>query len=212
MPIPANQQNDIEVVSKGIAASAGSTSKSIFNVWHFRRTIGAAALIKANIEGAFNTAIMVPFLAAVNIRYTQTFTSIRIMNDPMDQAVDFVRAGVGAITGDSMASEDMAFIKLSTGFKGKNFRGNKKIGPMSESDSTTTSDVFNAGAITRLNAILAAFLAGFSETGNTWIPTIYSRTLDELAVKPAVVAYPCISGALNKRVSSMNRRKTPSVY
>jgi hypothetical protein len=210
--IPAGQQNDIEVISKGIAAAAGSTSKNMFNVWHFRRTSGAAALIKANIEGAFNTAIMLPFLAAVNIRYTQTFTSIRIMNDPLDQAQDFVRAGVGAITGDSMASEDVAFIKLSTGYKGKSYRGNKKIGPMSESDTTTTSDVFVAAAITRLQAIITAFLAGFSETGNTWIPTIYSRMLDEFAVKPAVTAWPCISGALNKRVSSINRRKTPSVY
>jgi hypothetical protein len=211
--IPVTDQRNVEVIIAGIAASAGIAPKNIQNVFHFYRTTNVNPLSKANVAAAFQTAIGVPLIACLNARYTELEVSVRIQNDDTDQATPFAFSVVGGVTGDSMAVENQIYIKLSTGFKGRSFRGNKKIGPLSEADTTTSGDILNAAAIARFATLLTAILTNFTDSdGNTWQPMIYSRLLDEFAVRPAVIAYPVIRGAVNKRVSSINRRKTVSSY
>lgn len=213
MAIPTTTNTVVEIVMKGIAAAAGSTAKNIANTYHFRRGASPLTLVKANIESAFQTAIGANVIALLNARYTQTFTSVRVVNDPLDQAVDFAEAGVGAISGDSMSSLDTAFCKIQTGIKGKLYRGNKKYGPMSESDSTTTSDVFNAGCIARFATLRTAFLAGFTDSdGNVWVPVLYSRKNDLLVTKPIVACADVTNFLLNKRIGKLSRREVVSAY
>ena len=213
MSIPATSIVNAEVIMTGIAAAAGSTSKIIENVYHFRRTTTVNSPDKGVLEAAFQASIGAAVIAALNVRYTQTVTSVRWMNDPLDQAFPYAEAGVGAIAGDSMATDNQAYVLLRTGIKGRSYRGNKKYGPLSEADTTTTSDVLNAAAIARFASIEAALLAGFTDANsNTWILQVYSRVLDKLVVKPAVAAFDIIAVLLNRRVSSLNRRKVKSVY
>jgi len=212
---PLTSQRSVEIVMKGVVAAAGGNAKNFANVYHFYRINNTAPLSKAHIETAFQAAIGALVIALLNNRYTQTLTSVRIIDNALDQALDFVEAGVGAIAGDSMAMEDMAYVLLRTGIKGKSFRGNKKFGPLSETDTTAgSSDVLNAGAITRFNTLNAAILAGFTDAdGNIWQPQVLSRELSQLEVNPTnVISYPIVQVALNHRVSSMNRRKIKSVY
>lgn len=202
-----------EIVMAGSMAAAGSNAVNVQNVYHYRRTTTINPFNRVNLEAKFQSEIALNVLAALNIRLTQVYNTVRILNDPLDQAVATARAVAGSITGDSMASLDMCFVKLSTGIKGKSYRGNKKYGPLSESDSTTTSDVLNAGALTKFGTILTKLLAGFTDAGgNTWVLQVYSRTLDVFAVKPLVAANDVVSGAVNHRVSRIRRRQSKSVY
>lgn len=213
MGVPTTNQTVVEITMKGVAAAAGSTPKNIANVYHFRRGSAVPPIVKANIEAAFQAAIGAKVIALLNARYTQSFTSVRVVNDPLDQAVDFAEAGAGAITGDSMSSLDTGYCKIMTGVKGKEYRGNKKYGPMSESDSTTNGDVFNAGCIARFATLITAVLAGFTDSdGNVWTPVLYSRKNDKTVVKPTVACADVTGMALNKRIGRLRRREVVSVY
>jgi hypothetical protein len=212
-PMPAVNLVNAEIIMQGVAAAAGSNAVNIANVFHFRRIATVVNANKAQMEAAFQAAIALPILAALNVRYTQTFTSVRFLNDPMDQAQLFPRAIAGSIAGDSMASLDTAFVLLRTGFKGRSFRGRKFLSPMSEADTTATSDVFNAAAIARLTTAMNAMFGGFTDASpNTWVLQVYSRLLDEFVVKPVVVSYDVNQVALNKRIGRLKRREVKSVY
>jgi hypothetical protein len=215
MSIPVGSQRTIEVVMNGVAAANGGNAKNIANVYHFFRTTNVNPVSKAHIETAFQGAIGALVIALLNVRYAQTTTTVRIVDDAQDQAVIFPEAGVGAIAGDSMAVEDMAFLLMRTGIRGKSFKGNKKYGPLSETDSTlATADVLNAAAIARFNTLSAALLAGFGDAdGNHWQTMVLSRELSQLILNPTnVIAFPVVQLALNHRISSMRRRKIASVY
>lgn len=215
MPIPVNQQRTVEIVMNGVASAQGSNSKNIANVYHFYRTTNVPPVSKTHIETAFQAAIGALVIALLNVRYTQTTTTVRIVDDALDQPVIFPESGVGAIAGDSMPIEDMAYVLLRTGIKGKSFRGNKKYGPLSESDSTlATADVLNAAAIARFATLQAALLAGFTDSdGNVWQSQVLSKILGQYLVNPTnVICYPVVQTALNHRISSMRRRKPKSVY
>lgn len=213
MAIADNLMTNLEVIMKGSAAAAGSNAKNVYNVFHFRRTTVINPFSKAQLEAAFQTNIALIILAALNVRYTQTSTSVRIMNDPLDQAVDFTRVIVASIAGDSMPMHNCAFLKVQTGIKGKSFRGRKFLGPISETDSTTTSDVLNAGAITRFGTVVSALKTPFIDAGpNTYVFSHFSRKEDELTVKPVCAAYDVTNVVLNKRIGRIGRRRPVSSY
>lgn len=211
--IPANQITVAEVVMNGIAAAAGSTAVNIANVYHFRRTTTVNVPSKSVLETRFQAIIGAPVIALLNARYAQTNTTIRWVNDPLDQALPFTEAGVGAIAGDSMSSLDAVYVLMRTGIKGRSYRGSKHYGPLSEADTTATSDILNAAAIARFATLIAALAAPFTDAnGNTWVLQVYSRTLDAFAVKPIVASFDVSSVLLNKRVGRMKRREAKSVY
>lgn len=214
MSIPPTQIMQAEIIMSGIMTAAGSTAIRVDNVFHYSRIANVVTPTKAALETAFQSAIATPLLALLNLRYTQTLTSIRWMNDPTDQALPFAESGVGVITGDSMPSENYAYILLRCGLKGGSYKGNKKIGPLSESDTTTASaDVLNAAAIARFATLQTALLAGITDgTPNTWRLGVWSRMLQEQIVLPSIAIAPVTTVLLNKRVSTMKKRKSASVY
>lgn len=214
MPPPVVALYTAEITMRGIAAAAGGNAVNIDNVFHFQRSNTTNPLSKANVEAAFDTAIAAPIIAALNVRYTQSFNTVRMLENATDVLYQNARAGAGAITGDSMPSENSAYLNVRTQYRGRNYRGSKKLGPMSESDSTTTSDVWNAGALTRLGAIASALLAGFTDSdGNVWTFGILSRALSVLTVNPTTVEWsPAISIQVRKSIGAMRRRKIKSVY
>ncbi len=214
MPPPLINLYTAEIQMRGIAAAAGGNAINIDNVFHFQRDGVVNPLNKANVESAFDTAIGVPIIAALNVRYTQSFNTVRMLENVTDPIYQFSRSGVGAITADSLPAECNAFMNFRTVYRGKSYRGNKKFGPMSESDTTTTSDVFNAGCLTRLGTIATALLAGFTDAdGNIWTFGVLSRSFSQLIVNPATVEWNrCTSIQVRKNVGEMRKRKTKSVY
>lgn len=199
---------------KGLMAAAGSGSVDTLFLFHFRRSAGTTSPSKANLDAAFQTAISTPIAAALNARWAATVDSVRFIDDALDGYVDFSNAAVGAISGDSMPSDEAAFLLMRTGVRGKSYRGSKHIGPMSESDTTTTGDVFNSGCLTRLATICTAIVTGFTDSdGNTWKTTVVSQKFSQLVTNPTtVIANDVTACAANHRVGSMLRRKVASVY
>ncbi|HET9309353.1 MAG TPA: hypothetical protein VFO46_25285, partial [Candidatus Sulfotelmatobacter sp.] len=169
MPIPANQMLNIEIQVHGVVGAGGSGSRFSDFVFHYARQNPALALpTKAQIDTAFQAAVVVPMGAALNARFLQSRNSIRYLDDALDAFADFSHAVVGAIAGDSMSTIIAAFHLGRTGLRGKNYLGKKHWFPLSESDTTSGSDdILNAGAITRFNTLGTAWLNGFTDaSGN----------------------------------------------
>jgi hypothetical protein len=215
MPIPANQMVDWEVIVNGTAAAAGSNSRPVAIVFHFRRTTLTTAVNPANLKTAFVTAIATPIAAALNIRFTGQNVSVRCINDATYAPIFFTFTTPGVITGDSMSTTLSAYILLRTGLRGKSYRGSKHLFPLSESDTTVAGDdVLNAAALARMATIAAAILAGFTDSdGNVWISTVLSKVLSKLTKNPTTVtANPVTQTAVAKRVGTMRHRKVKQVY
>lgn len=215
MPLADASKTHVEAVVVGLMTAAGGISVPTVNVFHFRRTTFVNVFSKGAFEAAFQTNIMASIKAALNIRWNHTMTRVRCINDADDPYQDTIYTETGAITGDSLPSDQSAYLLLRSGVRGRNYRGNKHLGPMSESDTTTTSDIFNGGAMTRLAAIGTALVAGFT-TGApvvTYVPCIVSRKGSQTKTNPTtVVSNDVIQVLVNKRVGSMKRRKITSVY
>lgn len=215
MPISPTLITCIEIQMHGVVVAGGSNAKTSVSTWHYRRTTNTNPLSKANIESGFNGATTTAILAALNARYTQAFNTVRFVDDALDAPSQVTRAGVGAISGESLTTAESAYLLYRTGLRGKSYRGSKKLFPFSESDTTlATADLWNAGALTRLAAINTAFLAGFTDSdGNVWKACVLSRKLSTLATNPTTVVINDITTALvNKRVGTMKKRKVVSVY
>jgi hypothetical protein len=216
MPIPANQMINIEVAVHGTVAAGGSTSRLFISIFHFARQNPALALpTKAQIDTAFQAQLVVPIGAALNLRFLQSFNTIRYLDDVTDPVIQFSHAVVGAITGDSMSTINSAFQLARSGLRGKAFLGKKHLFPLSESDTTAGSDdIFNAAAITRFTAINTAWLAGFTDaSSNVWVPTVFSKSTSIYKTNPTTINAPVITSILlNKRLGHMRHRRVNSDY
>jgi hypothetical protein len=214
MAIPATQILQAELILSGMISSAGGNSVRTDNVFHYSRISTVTAPSKAALSAAFQGAVVAPLAACLNHRWSATLVSVRWMNDPTDQALPFNCADVGAIAGDSMPSDNYVFMSIKCGLKGGNFLGNKKIGPISESDSTTgTDDILNAAALARFNTLATAMLTSITDASpNTWNMGVWSRTLQEQIVLPSVAIVQATAIAINQRISSMKKRRVKSVY
>jgi hypothetical protein len=216
MPIPPNQITVAEVVLRGVAGAGGSSAKNVNLVFHYRRTAVAVNPTKAALDVAFQAAVAVPLIAALNARFTQQATMIRWMNDAQDAYVGFGHAVVGGVAGDSMPDHEAAFLLQQTGLRGRSYRGGKHLGPMSEADTTGgTDDIFNAAALARLATAAAAIAVQVVDvTPNNWNPTILSRVAPaQYKVNPTVVVVnDVIAVLINKRVGTMRGRRVASVY
>lgn len=216
MPIAPNLITVAEVVLRGISTAGGSSAKNINLVFHYRRVAVAVNATKAALDVVFQASVAVPFIAALNARFTQGATFIRWMNDAQDAYASFAHAVVGGVAGDSMPDHEAAFLLYRTGLRGRSYRGSKHLGPMSEADTTAGSDdIFNAAALARLaTASAGAILALTDTTPNTWNPCVLSRVPPaQYLVNPTnVVTNDAISVSINKRVGTMRHRRVASIY
>jgi len=216
MPIPMNEVLVTEVIMKGIISGGGAGEVRTNFVFHFRRLATAVDPSKAAIFNAFNTNIATPIAAALNEDWDATTTTVRYVNDALDGPIEFSSALTGLITGDRLSSFAAAYLLMRTSLRGREYRGSKHLGPFSESDVThaTGCDIFNAGAVTRLNTIATAIGNGFTDsTTNNWVPCILSRKLSFLTENPTTVTTSDVVQVLvNSRVGSEVRRKAASLY
>lgn len=215
MPIPTTSIITAEIQVAGNVASAGSSAKKFLFTFHYRRTSTAVTPTKAALDTIFQSTVVVPLGAALNIRYTQTHNNVRWVDDALDAPTLFPHAVAGGVAGDSMPMGLSAYLLFRTGIRGKSYRGGKHLGPMSEGDTTLlTEDTFNAAALTRLGAVATAALGNLTDsTGNVWVPCVLSRFLSTLTTNPTtVVKNDIVSILINKRPGWMRHRRVASVY
>lgn len=212
MGIANAAQKTLEIVHTGLAAAAGSVSKPVVNVYTINRAATTFGINKTNVNTIFKASILDLVVAALNLSYASQIVQIRCLDDSEDPYATFVNTDPGAITGDRMPLHNCVSVHLGTATRGAYARGKKFYGPISESDTTTTSDVLNAGAITRFAAIGAALVAGFTDAdGNVWKLCVVSRFHSVLDNPTNLYVYPVTRYLLNKRVSTLKRRKSRGV-
>jgi len=215
MPLPTTSLFIAEIQAAGIATAKGSNDKNSLSVFHFRRGSAGATLSEANVEAAFQTAIMLPITNLLNNRYAQTFNTVRMIEDAERLSLQVTRAVAGQIAGDSMPMHMAAMTLARTQFRGRRFLGKKHLFPLSEADTTgATADLLNAGALALHATFNAAWLAGFTDSdGNVWLPIILSRKNSQLKTNPTTVVFSNVTSILtNKRVGRMRKREVKSVY
>lgn len=212
MPLPNNQIRNIQCIINGTSATGGSSVTPSINIFNFRRTTVVNPFVKADFNTAFQTAIVTPLQAAMNVRYTANNLTVRILDDFNDSPRVFSVAGVGAIVTDSLPSDAAVYLLFRTALRGRNYRGSKHFGPASEVD--TTNDILTGAGLVRWQAVQTALAANFVDAqGNTWVPTVLSRNLSNLKVLPVatVVANDVTEVLLDLNIGTMRKRRSRTV-
>jgi hypothetical protein len=215
VPIPTPSMVNIEVQMQGLASAGGSNNRAANFKFHYIRSTISNPFIPADIEAAFQATIAVPILAALNLRYAQTFNTVRCIDDASQVPYQFPRAVAGSITGDSMPMFCSAYVLFRTSLRGRSYRGSKHFFPLSESDTTVGGDdVLNAGAKATWATAISAMLTGFTDSNsNIWVPSVFAKKLSQDVLNPtSIVNTQVTSILLNARIGRMKKRERSSVY
>lgn len=212
MAIPAGSIRNLQLIVNGTAATGGSSVTPSINVFNFQRTTTVNPFTKIAFNTVFQASVMNVILAAMNVRYTPSNCSVRVLDDYNDSPTIFAIAGVGAIATDSIPSDDAVYMLLRTALRGRNYRGSKHFGPLSEID--TTNDILTGAGLARWQDVRDAVLSNLVDAnGNTWVPTVLSRNLSNLNLLPValVVATQVTDCLLDLNVGTMRRRRSKTI-
>jgi hypothetical protein len=206
----------VEIQTHGTIAAGGSNARATVNTFHYKAAAIGVVPTKAQIDTPFQAQVVVPLGLALSVRWTQVFNTVRFFDDALDPPVSFSHAVAGAIAGDSLPMTNTVYMLLRTGFKGRRYRGNKKFGPIAESDTTTgTDDILNAAALVRWGAVVTGINGNLLDgAGNVWVPIVLSRqSPSQLLVNPTNVVFSTVlSTTLRKSIGRLRRREAKSVY
>ena len=188
----------------------GGEVKNVANVYNFRRTGAVLPRVKSQVDTAFQAAIAVPVLAALDVDYTQVQNVVRWLDDATDMAVAFPHANVGGVAGQRYDNFTAAFILMRT--TSRKTRGSKHYSPLAE--TTVNGDEIVAGDLPLFQAIADAILAGFTDAGgNVWQSTIVNTKNAIFGVNPTLFGDSLVTSvAVRKTVGTMRRRKVRGVY
>lgn len=201
------------ITVKGESATGGLGPKKSWNVFTYRRTTTVNPLTKIALYNIFNTTVITPLVAAMNIRYTCPFIGIRNMDDPDDFETDYANAGVGAIATDSLPVRSTVNMVLVSTVRNQKFRGRKFFSPASEVD--TTQDILTGAGLARWQTVQAAVLSNLVDAnGNTWVPCVVSRSSSALTHRPqaSIVAADVQFVKLATRIGNLSRRKSATTF
>lgn len=212
MTIPAGSIQNVQIVINGTAATGGSSVTPSISVYSYKRTTTVNPFSKANLNTIFQTTVVVPLLAAMNVRWTPSNLTIRVLDDFNDAGQVFTIAGNGAIATDSLPSNQAVYLLFRTALRGRSYRGSKHFGPASEVD--TTNDILTGAGLTRWQAVRDGLAASMVDaSGNTWVPTVLSRKFSRLNELPiAFVSAEQITGVLlDLNIGTMRKRRSKTI-
>lgn len=212
-PAPIVTSPVAQIVLAGRLAAAGGNSSPCGNVFYYRCLNVVPVINKANLTTIFRTTVIVPLLAATNVRYAPTQTIVRMLSDATDPQFPTVQAGTGAIVTDSEPSDDAVVVVLNTGIRGKNARGFKHFGGTSEVD--TLGDILVGAGLANWQTVAASLFATMTDAGGMiWQPMVFSPFMSQIKVNPTVIrGYDIVSATLDKDIRTMRKRKTkPAVH
>lgn len=210
MPDLTNARN-YEVVVQGTLPTTGSGTKRVYNVFNYHTDPGVA-LSNTQLADAFNANVWAAIAANLSADYTGVTTIVRNVNDPLDFGSPSTTApDSGAIALPRLPSELCITIELSTGLRGKSYRGFKHLAGIPT--ASVTNDELNAGAVTAFAAALTAMTATITGgVGAAIKPMVLSRKFSQLKNVPTVVwGALVIAVELNKTLGTMRRRKEKTV-
>jgi hypothetical protein len=214
-PIVGNPKY-VEIVLKGNVAAAGSNTKPVYNVFHYR-SASSVMPSKVAIDTAFRAmGLVAAVVTMLQSRWVAEYLSYRWLDDANDSPMLIPVTATGAITTDSLPLDNAVVVRMVSGQKGRSGRGSKHYSPIAEIE--TTGDVLSGSYLTAWQAIRDLHNSSFTEAGgNIWVPTIISRIQNEQPVgrynlnPTEIISYDVLSVILNATIGTMRRRKTKTV-
>lgn len=209
MPLADVDKIDFEVVIHGVTAALGGQAQNTLTPLHYRRTSFATAFSATAFITAFHTAVKTAWKDSVSVSWSWTKTSIRCLNSPTEVATEVTVGEAGSIAGDMSPSFVAGVFSKITAKRGRSYRGRFYLPGIAESSST--GNAITAGQLI-LHDALAALLDNTvtDAAALTYIPTVLSRTLSDLAADPAsVVATPITSVVAKSVLGRLLSRKSP---
>lgn len=202
----AGPQQRLRIIVGGTALATGETRiKNIVNVYDLYRTTSAGAPSKTGIMTQFKTSILTPLAACLSVSYVKSYMEARWIDDLFDPFT-LVSDGVnGTVVNDSLPSVNNVVMQLKTGVRGRRARGFKYYGPIAESH--TTLDYLNSTAIALWATFQAAYLAGATTGGDTWLPYLVSPASSNFkSDPPSIVGRPITSTIVNAPLTRKTSR------
>lgn len=184
-------------------------NRPLVNVFHYHKTAGSTV---PNLEVFANnmvTALQTAFQNVMNERVTDILFSVRPLDDPtVTEVTQSVGAGAGVIAGDPLSEALAAVITLDTGVRGRNFRGRKHIGGLSESQSTG-GDELAASPLGVMQTLATALLTSINgDGGNDYTLCVLSSTLSRVTdTPPYFTGADVVLATAQKILGTMRRRK-----
>lgn len=212
MALPDTSKINFQIAIYGTAATGGAGVTPSINIFNYQRNSVVNLLSKAALNTIFQTAVIAPLAAAMNVRWTANNVGIRNIDDPTDSVTLFSAAQVGAITTDSLPSDDAVYFLFRTNLRGRNYRGAKHFGPASEVD--TTQDLLTGAGLARWQAVgVALALSLVDANGNQWVPMVLSPSLSNLTSLPAalVVSNAVTQVLLDLNIGTMKKRRSRTI-
>lgn len=195
----------------GTMLAAGSNSRPAGNTLYYRLSTQVVPPTKAAFNTIFQTTVIVPLLAATNLRYTPNTIAVRNIADASDPEVTFAAAGAGAIATDSEPSDDAVVVCLQSIARGAQGRCYKHFAGSSEVD--TTGDVLVGAGLARWQAVRDGCIAAMVDAlGNIWTPFVRCNFGAQYSTPPIVVrGYDCVNKYLQTVVGTMRKRKAKGI-
>lgn len=199
-----------EILIAGTQGAGGSSVTRASNAFYYRQTGGPAAVLAA-LTTIFRTTVIVPLIAAANVRYAVNALGTRPLRTPTTPMLLTPDAGVGAIATDPSPSGDCAVVNLYTTGRGKSGRGFRHFAGVNESD--TTQDILTGAGLARWQAVRDATKLGLTDAnGSTYVPFLLSKSWSQIITTPvSIYGYDVVNAKLNTVVAVMRRRKAKSV-
>jgi len=197
----------VRVQIRATALSTGELrTKTVYNVYDYKRTTTSGNPSKANFLTAFKTAVITPLSNCLSVSYIAGFSDVRWLDDPLDPYTTNSSIGTGTVAGDSLPSVNNVCMRLGTGVRGRSNRGSKHFGPIAESH--TLLDYLTAAAITLWGTFQAAYLANITASdGFVYSPCVVSQKNSVFnATTATVVANVVTTTTVNNYLGIMRKR------
>lgn len=210
MSIAESAKTVFEITARGTVASAGSSTKEIANVFHYRRLATAVDVDKAALALEFENSMLSVIVSAMNVRVNWHDIGVRCVNDWQDPEYISSVTVPGEVMGDSLSGYACVTIRMKTSIRGRSGTGRKHFSPASEAD--IGGDVLTGNGLTNWQAVRDAMDDRLTDTtGNVWQPCVLSRKMSTLTNPTTIVTNDVTACVLNKTMGTMRRRKVATV-
>jgi hypothetical protein len=183
--------------------------RDFINVFHYHKLASAGTLNLAQFLTNWITNVGDGIVPLMNVRITLGKAACRPLDDPFNLGVEQgLGSPAGLVTGDPLSAALALVMKMETGVRGRNFRGSKHFGGLSESDSDG-GDEWKAGTLTNWSSPASTMGTTITDSGGySYVPCVLSPTLSGIFQTP-----PFFTGAdvtlcsVNPVIGTMRRRK-----
>jgi len=195
-------------VNWAVTPSSGGV-KTFTQVYHYFCTASPLPTPAAVIT-AFDNGPASGIAGLLNVDCVGTTYDCREMSNANNQYTTVANGQTGGTTGDRLPMDMAVCFLLRTGARGRNFRGSKHYGPITEAD--TLRDELTTGKVTSWNAVGTAISGLLSVTGGSLRPVVFSASLSQTRTNPTTLIGEDITAALlNKNIGTMRRRREKTV-